>query len=198
MGHRLKMNLCGLLKTRFEYKNIIQFILFLFLIILICNQASAVDYTLTWDANSEPDIAGYKVYYKADSSGQPSGDYDAVIDVGNITLKTVENLTDGTVYYFAVTAYDTSGLESDFSNEITTAPVVTLPDEGSTPNLMTAGTEPDSVALYAQGGSISEGFNWSLAAGSVGSLSSVTNERTVIYSSPANIIDDYATATVTA
>ncbi len=154
----------------------------------------AKDVTLQWDANSEPDLAGYRVYYKANSSGQPSGDYDTVVDAGNTTSKTIEGLEDDIVYYFAVTAYDTSGLESDFSNEITTAPVVTLPDEGSSPNLMTAGTEPDSIVLYAQGGYFPDSYYWALASNSVGSLSA--NGRTAIFASPENIPGEIATATV--
>jgi len=73
--------------------------------------ASAV--TLAWDLNTEDDLAGYKVYY-----GIASRDYDSVIDVGNITSYTVTDLEPETQYYFALTAYDTSGNESDFSAEV--------------------------------------------------------------------------------
>ena len=31
----------------------------------------AEDVTLIWNANTEPDLAGYKVYYKTGSSGVP-------------------------------------------------------------------------------------------------------------------------------
>lgn len=180
-----------------EYRNIIHSILALFFILFFCGQAGAIDYTLSWKADSESDIAGYKVYYKANSSGQSSGDYDVEIDVGNVTSKIIEGLRDDVVYFFALKAYDSLGFESDFSNEISTATaVVTLPDAGSTPYLLTEGNEPDSLALYVEGGVLSEGFNWSLASGSVGSLSSVTNERTVIYSAPSSIDGESATATV--
>lgn len=67
---------------------------------------------LTWDANTEPDLAGYKVYF-----GTASKKYGSPIDVGKVTTKTIEPLQDGT-YFFAVTAYDTSGNESGFSNEV--------------------------------------------------------------------------------
>jgi fibronectin type 3 domain-containing protein len=60
--------------------------------------------TLEWDPNTESDLAGYKIYY-----GDSSGDYLGVIDVGNATTYTVANLIPGYTYYFAVTAYDTSG-----------------------------------------------------------------------------------------
>ncbi|MGD0307653.1 MAG: fibronectin type III domain-containing protein [Acidobacteriota bacterium] len=72
----------------------------------------ASDATLTWDANTETDLAGYKVYY-----GTASGSYSQTIDVGNVTTFTVRGLGVG-AYFFAVTAYNTSGLESGFSNEV--------------------------------------------------------------------------------
>jgi len=79
----------------------------------------AEDISLSWDPptineDGTPltDLAGYKVYY-----GNISGSYTKSIDVNNVTIFTVKNLTDG-VWYFAVTAYDTSGNESNYSNEV--------------------------------------------------------------------------------
>jgi hypothetical protein len=72
----------------------------------------ASDVTLAWDANTETDLKGYKVYY-----GSASGSYSETIDVGNVTTYTVPNLEVG-IYFFAVTAYNASGLESGFSNEV--------------------------------------------------------------------------------
>ena len=69
--------------------------------------------TLAWDANTEPDLAGYIVHY-----GAASGSYTNAVDVGNTTTATVSNLVESCTYYFAVTAYNTSGLESDPSNEV--------------------------------------------------------------------------------
>lgn len=75
---------------------------------------------LVWDAPAtNPDgtplngaLAGYKVYY-----GTSSGSYSMVIDAGNVTSYDVSGLTAGT-YYFVVTAYDTVGSESPYSNEV--------------------------------------------------------------------------------
>ena len=69
--------------------------------------------TLAWDPNAEPDLAGYKIYY-----GTESADYDFVIDVWNATYYTVRYLAPETRYYFALTAYDIWGNESDFSDEV--------------------------------------------------------------------------------
>jgi hypothetical protein len=72
----------------------------------------AGDVFLSWNANTEPDLAGYKVRY-----GTASGSYGTIINIGDQTTYTVTGLGFGT-YYFAVTAYDTSGNESGFSNEV--------------------------------------------------------------------------------
>lgn len=69
--------------------------------------------TLAWDASAGPSIAGYIVYY-----GHESGSYTYAKDVGKVTSCTVANLQEGTPYYFAVTAYDHSGQESDYSKEV--------------------------------------------------------------------------------
>jgi hypothetical protein len=74
---------------------------------------AATPLTLAWDPNTEPDLAGYKVYF-----GIRSRNYDFVTDVGDVTHHTVTNLDPNTRYYFALTAYDTSRNESDFSGEV--------------------------------------------------------------------------------
>lgn len=79
--------------------------------------------SLQWDANTETDLAGYKIYY-----GTNSGVYFVSVDVGNTTTTTVGNLTPGVTYYFAATAYNVSRLESDRSNEVSyTVPLPTKP-----------------------------------------------------------------------
>lgn len=74
--------------------------------------ALAGEAILTWDPNSEGDLAGYRVYV-----GLLPGVYSPPIDVGRVTSWTVPNLTAGLTYHFAITAYDTDGNESGFSNE---------------------------------------------------------------------------------
>ena len=74
--------------------------------------------TLEWDPNSESDLAGYKMYV-----GSASGVYGTPTDVGLVTAYTVTNLQSRHTYYFAVTAYNTGGIESGKSNEaVWTAP----------------------------------------------------------------------------
>ena len=69
--------------------------------------------TLAWDPSAEPGVSGYKVHY-----GLHSHTYPFVVDAGNATRQTIGNLQEGVPYYFAVTAYNIDGLESDFSGEI--------------------------------------------------------------------------------
>ena len=68
---------------------------------------------LTWDANTEPDLAGYKIYY-----GTASGNYSHSIDVGNTTQYTLTGLDEGVTYYIAATAYDVDNNESAYSVEL--------------------------------------------------------------------------------
>ena len=72
--------------------------------------------TLAWDANIEPTLAGYRLYM-----GNSSGVYSTSMDVGNVTAVTVTTLQAGRLYFFAVTSYDQAGIESGFSNEISTS-----------------------------------------------------------------------------
>jgi hypothetical protein len=83
--------------------------------------------TIAWSANTESDLAGYKVY-----QGLVSHTYTTSVDVGNVLFYVWNDLPDGT-NYFAVTAYDTTGNESVLSDEVSTvisgrgyAPTITV------------------------------------------------------------------------
>jgi len=69
--------------------------------------------SLAWNPNKEPDLAGYKVYY-----GTVSRRYGPGNDVGNVTSYSLTGLLKGQKYYISVTAYNTKGRESSFSNEV--------------------------------------------------------------------------------
>ncbi|RPJ12063.1 MAG: hypothetical protein EHM36_00175 [Deltaproteobacteria bacterium] len=85
-------------------------------LILLSVVAQAAEVRLAWDPNSEPDLAGYKVYV-----GDASRAYTRTDNVGNVTMYTVVGLAHGKNYFFAATAYDTSSNESGFSNEVSGA-----------------------------------------------------------------------------
>lgn len=69
--------------------------------------------TLVWDASTDPAVVGYRLY-----EGIASETYTNVLDVGSDLMVSVSGLVVGETYYFAVTAYDSSGFESPFSGEI--------------------------------------------------------------------------------
>jgi len=66
-----------------------------------------------WQANTEPDLAGYKLYY-----GSNSGQYLKPINIDPYVMQYELSLSCGFTYYFALTAYDTSDNESEKSNEV--------------------------------------------------------------------------------
>ena len=72
--------------------------------------------TLTWAANVEPDLAGYKIYV-----GTNSGTYSfpgSPFVTGKVTSYTISRLPKGQTYYFALSAYDSAGDESVLSAEV--------------------------------------------------------------------------------
>jgi hypothetical protein len=74
---------------------------------------AAASVELQWDANTEPELAGYKIYW-----GTSSGNYTSSKDVGKTTTYTLTGLDEGKTYYFSATAYDGSSNESGYSNQI--------------------------------------------------------------------------------
>ncbi len=87
---------------------------------ILARNSNAADVLLSWYASTESDLAGYRIYF-----GSASGVYGAPIDVGNVTIHKLSGLTTGT-WYFAITAYNSSGLESGYSNEV----IATVTDAG--------------------------------------------------------------------
>jgi hypothetical protein len=143
----------------------------------------AANVTLAWDSNTEPDLAGYKIFY-----GTSSRNYSKSIDVGNVVEYTVADLQEGTTYYFAAKAYDYTDNESAYSDEIvhTIASSNHNPNTPSTPSgpssgivqttysYNTAGSDPDGDSLEYRfywgdggisewGGAFSRTHSWSSA-----------------------------------
>jgi beta-lactam-binding protein with PASTA domain len=97
----------------------------------------AMDVTLQWDANTEPDLAGYRLYYKPDSSGdrildnykgeglillEESGTTRVVtsgFEISGVSCH-LSGLDPAVIYFFVVTAFDTEGRESLPSREVAT------------------------------------------------------------------------------
>jgi hypothetical protein len=110
------------------------------LIVAIGPMAFAGDLTVAWDRVDSPDATGYKLYY-----GPAPGFYESVIDVGDITVFTVTDLTPGQ-YYFAVTSYDVYGKESEFSEEVSTT-IELITSDGVAPNANAKGATMYSAQI---------------------------------------------------
>jgi chitinase len=96
--------------------------------------AYTTDVTLAWSSNNEPNLGGYYIYYKNGSSGAPYNGTGAV--EGNSPIQvpladfdnpaypeyTIHSISDTETTYFVLTAYDTEGNESGYSNEVSYHP----------------------------------------------------------------------------
>jgi hypothetical protein len=69
--------------------------------------------TIAWDPNSESEVTGYRVHY-----GTSSRQYTSNSDIEKQTTGTLSGLQAGITYFFAATAYDGYGNQSDYSEEI--------------------------------------------------------------------------------
>ena len=81
---------------------------------------------LEWTANTESDLAGYRVYRSTSSPVVKGTPINGTLVPPSFTDSTV---TAGTTYYYAVTAVDTSGNESALSNEVSVVPLPPPPAE---------------------------------------------------------------------
>src|SRR4029450_11126627 len=75
--------------------------------------AQAATVSLAWDPSSDPGVTGYTLYW-----GHQSGSYPSSKNVGNVTQAQLAGLTDGMPYYFVVRAYNSSGMLSAPSMEV--------------------------------------------------------------------------------
>jgi hypothetical protein len=126
--------LAGLRRHRFK-ASLCFAVMWLSLFIFLPSICTADSITLAWDENTEPNIAGYRIYYRIGSSGSrvisryrgtgiENGNSPIDLPVyedNNLDPRFVETdlqgLDQSRDYYFVVTAYNTEGLESAPSNE---------------------------------------------------------------------------------
>ena len=92
-------------------------------LLAVSSSSAAQTVSLTWSPSPDQNVAGYNVYY-----GVASRVYTNKMDVGSVTNATVTGLIEGVTYYFAATAYNILGVESDYSEEV----FYTVPGAGST------------------------------------------------------------------
>lgn len=82
---------------------------------------------LKWKAVTDPDIAGYRIYYGTKPGlyfSTEAAEGASPLDAGNQTSMELTGLDNGKLYYFAVTSYDNAEIphESPFSREISLRP----------------------------------------------------------------------------
>lgn len=88
---------------------------------LILAESMAWGATLSWDANTEPDLAGYRVYQCSQQPcGPASGSATVLATLGKVTSFNIG--TPAVVQYYVVTAYDFANNESGQSNVTTYIP----------------------------------------------------------------------------
>ena len=98
---------------------------------------------ISWNANSETDLAGYNVY-RSETSGsghtlltQTSSSNDGLRD---------SSVTNGTQYFYKISAEDTTGNESAFSSEVSATPQAAGGGGGSGSG---AGSDPNIQVTFA-------------------------------------------------
>ena len=84
-------------------------------VVLVLWSSTAWSATLTWTANGEPDLAGYRIYQ---CSQQPctrtSGKAASLVTLGNVTSFNIG--TPAVTQYYFITAYDFANNESGSSS----------------------------------------------------------------------------------
>jgi hypothetical protein len=111
-----------------------------FLLVGFAKAQGRLSVTLAWDPSRMPGIAGYYLYY-----GTSSGNYPQFINVGRATSGTVSNLAAGQTYYFVVAAYNSAGIQSVSSNQVsftTGPPQISAPGAPRGPTVVTTVPNP--------------------------------------------------------
>ena len=85
----------------------------------MANRISAASATVSWtppdtntDGSALVDLAGYRIYYGTDAFSLAT---QIDIPTTGLTDYVVEDLAPNTTYYFAVSAYNSTGVESSYS-----------------------------------------------------------------------------------
>lgn len=95
------------MKTKFKIIPVVVWVLCIALFLGAWDYASSATLEITWNANTETDLAGYKVYSKATNAATWRVD-----DVGKALKLDIPNMAENLEYCAQVSAYDTAGNES--------------------------------------------------------------------------------------
>jgi hypothetical protein len=110
-------------------------------VILVLWSSAASGATLTWNANGELDLAGYRIYQcSLIPCGPGSGHESLLSTIGKVTSFNIG--TPSVTHYYFITAYDSADNESRGSNLLTYTPAASsraLPSPVKTINLTVVG-----------------------------------------------------------
>lgn len=121
-------------------------ILILAILAMAITPAMAAEVTFQWDANTETDLAGYRIYEGTVSGDHPNQIAEIPCAANDTACATYlyQDVTDGT-YYWVATAYDKDGNESEKSIEVSLTIDTVAP--GSPQNFRVTITEARSVSV---------------------------------------------------
>ncbi len=96
-----------------EKLKIMRIVCLLVSLLSLASAAQAGSVTLAWTPNADGNTVGYRIYW-----GHQSGAYGGSVDVGNVSTWELNGLADGVPYYFVVRAYNSAGMLSGPSTEV--------------------------------------------------------------------------------
>ena len=130
-------------KYRFKHSFYFLFILLILTIqfFLIPDVSAATQASFRWEANTEPDLAGYRIFHR--EQGQ-SYNYADPIWEGTDTSCTIYDLDESKTYFFVARAFDNEGYESENSLEASLEPGAIID------NPPTANAGPDQTVNEGQ------------------------------------------------
>ncbi|MFD1631491.1 MBG domain-containing protein [Pseudopedobacter beijingensis] len=144
------------------------------LVAIFDNQQSV----LNWTANTETDLSSYKIY--SGTSANPTT-WLATVIKPTVTYTHTE-LTNGTTYYYRITAVDQAGNESTYSTEVTAIPKAA---QTITFNALTAKTYGD--ADFDAGAATTSGLTISYSSDNTSVATIVSGKIHIVGAGTANI-----------
>jgi hypothetical protein len=105
----------GRFKRRKRLMSLQLMVLFIPMCFCVASSLYAMDITLRWASNNEPNVAGYKVFYRKEGH---SYNYNAPYWECTEPECTIYDLDKTKTYYFVVRAFDNDGNTSNNSNEV--------------------------------------------------------------------------------
>lgn len=158
--------------------------------LFLMSNANAMNVTLTCDPNTEVDLAGYKIYTATISGGpytlHPQGTFPYGPNVAPTML--ISNLPDVTTYIVA-TAYDTGGLESGYSNQVSIVPL-SGPSITTQPANITRNVGQTATFSVVASGDSPLTYQWQMRTSSTGTWGNVTGATSASYTTAVLVATD--------